>query len=40
MDEIKDVVEEVEATQTTFNEDPLEVLVEEGDVENVYEENE
>ncbi len=29
-----------EEIQTTFNEDPIEVLVEEGEVENVQEEDE
>ena len=28
-------MEEVKEVQTTFNEDPIEVLVEEGEIENV-----
>ena len=39
IDEIE-VVEGVEDEQTTFNEDGLDVLVEEGVVENVFNENE
>lgn len=30
----------MEELQTTFNEDSLDILVEDGDVENVYTENE
>lgn len=33
-------IEEIEEIQTTFNEDGLEILVEDGEVENVYNENE
>lgn len=36
----KDMEELALEVQTTFNEDSLEILVEEGEVENVYEENE
>ena len=39
IDEIE-VVEGIEDEQTTFNEDGLDVLVEEGVVENVFNENE
>lgn len=33
-------IEEIEEVQTTFNEDGLDILVEDGEVENVYNENE
>lgn len=33
-------IEEIEEVQTTFNKDGLEILVEDGEVENVYNENE
>ena len=33
-------MENIEELQTTFNEDSLDTLVEDGDVENVYTENE
>lgn len=33
-------IEEIEEIQTTFNEDGLDILVEDGEVENVYNENE
>lgn len=36
----KDMEELALEVQTTFNEDSLEILVEEGEVENVCEENE
>ena len=33
-------IEEIKEVQTTFNEDGLDILVEDGEVENVYNENE
>jgi len=33
-------IEEIAEVQTTFNEDGLDILVEDGEVENVYNENE
>ena len=40
MEKEKKTTETVEEIQTTFNEDSLEVLVEEGEVENVSNEEE
>lgn len=35
MTEEKEIMEEVLELQTTFNEDPIEMLVEDGEIENV-----
>lgn len=37
---VEETAQEELEVQTTFNEDPIDILVEEGSVENVYNENE
>lgn len=37
---VEETTQEELEVQTTFNEDPIDILVEEGSVENVYNENE